>query len=767
MKDVMMKLKNEAIAYIFSCVLTYWMISINIEYFKLGSIIITIIINFLLFIGFLYCKSFKRYGIFFFSIGSFIYFFITFFIISLSSNYFGTRYLWWLLYGYSVADISIGYWIGSIMLFSYFFGGTVFYFTCIRFRIWVLLLLSMIVLTMHSTVDNVNVSFIFVLFLFSFFMVYLEYLKRSNMIDIYKKKGNYFDSLRSSICFILILFGVVLIIPKPEILPSNDFLDLIIYGTVRTIGGNPANLSLDNNYKINSLNTVSLLERRYINTGAAPIGEEVLFEVQSEEPLYLRTQSFDQYKNNCWYIGDKSLLSKRDINDEYFRRNVTKYNSIIDLLQKEENQKWLKEKYSETYEGLKHISQSQKDSRITICLNDFTMNVFLHPLGAYHIREIGNNSKIFMAESGICTLEDERLIGSDSVYSIDYISSNSSMNKREYKELYLTNKKDFNEKITYIQEHIPSLTTSESNTLSMIIKEMDDAYNYYTKLDESTSEKIYQLAEEITANKETDIEKALEIQNYFHTNDFIYTTNIPRMRRTNDYIEYFLFESKKGLCVQYATAMVLLSRAAGLPARYVEGFVVLEKDANTNKYLVRGEHAHAFPEVYIAGYGWMTFEPTVGMEEEDTSIIMALLNPIIDFFTQLPLYISLLFVAFLTIMIIMICFFDKIKERLWKNKVYKVTQNQAVELIFKRIISILKKIGLNKKGYETVGEYAARVYEISDIHMDEFVDIFNRSKYGIMKISTEEINNAVEICEQLKLFADKYKKNKKGVAKLS
>ncbi len=92
--------------------------------------------------------------------------------------------------------------------------------------------------------------------------------------------------------------------------------------------------------------------------------------------------------------------------------------------------------------------------------------------------------------------------------------------------------------------------------------------------------------------------------------------------------EYFLFESKTGICSDFADAYVLLARAAGLTARYAEGFVPQPSPENAGTYFIYSDNAHAYPEVYIPVAGWTRFEPTpagyIGSggggasEEEDT-----------------------------------------------------------------------------------------------------------------------------------------------------
>lgn len=76
------------------------------------------------------------------------------------------------------------------------------------------------------------------------------------------------------------------------------------------------------------------------------------------------------------------------------------------------------------------------------------------------------------------------------------------------------------------------------------------------------------------------------------------------------FLEYFLLEKQEGFCTYYATAFVLLARAEGFPARYVQGFCV--PMGNAKETAVYSSMAHAWPEVYVEGTGWIPFEPTPG-----------------------------------------------------------------------------------------------------------------------------------------------------------
>ncbi|MCI7766712.1 MAG: transglutaminase-like domain-containing protein [Oscillospiraceae bacterium] len=86
-----------------------------------------------------------------------------------------------------------------------------------------------------------------------------------------------------------------------------------------------------------------------------------------------------------------------------------------------------------------------------------------------------------------------------------------------------------------------------------------------------------------------------------------------------DFAQWFLTDNKKGSCTHFASAAVLLCRSMGIPARYCEGFVIkaedIEKFPETDGFTtvsVPDSRAHAWAEVYVNGFGWMSFESTPG-----------------------------------------------------------------------------------------------------------------------------------------------------------
>jgi transglutaminase-like putative cysteine protease len=88
-----------------------------------------------------------------------------------------------------------------------------------------------------------------------------------------------------------------------------------------------------------------------------------------------------------------------------------------------------------------------------------------------------------------------------------------------------------------------------------------------------------------------------------------YTLQTPRYR-SPDAVSELLFEHRAGYCEHFATALAVLLRLEGVPARYVTGFRVDEGDREGEHYLVRDEHAHAWVEAWVDGVGWIEADGT-------------------------------------------------------------------------------------------------------------------------------------------------------------
>lgn len=129
----------------------------------------------------------------------------------------------------------------------------------------------------------------------------------------------------------------------------------------------------------------------------------------------------------------------------------------------------------------------------------------------------------------------------------------------------------------------------------------------YLQLPESLPTSVSEQALQIVGDAETAFAKANALEAYFKENG-LYQLNPDPVPEGQDFVEHVL-ETQTGYCVYFATAMVVMARTLDIPARYVEGFY-LEKQADSSYYEARGYTAHAWAELYFAGFGWLPFDAT-------------------------------------------------------------------------------------------------------------------------------------------------------------
>ena len=133
----------------------------------------------------------------------------------------------------------------------------------------------------------------------------------------------------------------------------------------------------------------------------------------------------------------------------------------------------------------------------------------------------------------------------------------------------------------------------------------------YLQLPASLTPRMRELAHTIVddAHATNDYDRAAAIEAYLRKN-YTYSTHTTLAPAGREYMDYFLFDSKEGYCEHYSTAMVVLLRILGVPAREGTGFAPGEPNAAQTEWTIRESSAHAWPEVFFPSAGWVQFEPT-------------------------------------------------------------------------------------------------------------------------------------------------------------
>ena len=120
---------------------------------------------------------------------------------------------------------------------------------------------------------------------------------------------------------------------------------------------------------------------------------------------------------------------------------------------------------------------------------------------------------------------------------------------------------------------------------------------------------LYALTMNITHAAENPYDRAAAIADYLRAN-MRYSLDVEYPPVGRDFVSWFVLESKTGYCSYFASAMAVMGRIAGLPTRYVEGY--LARPDQSGSAVLTGEDAHAWAEVYFRGVGWVPFDATNG-----------------------------------------------------------------------------------------------------------------------------------------------------------
>ncbi|MDA1062142.1 MAG: transglutaminase-like domain-containing protein [Chloroflexi bacterium] len=133
----------------------------------------------------------------------------------------------------------------------------------------------------------------------------------------------------------------------------------------------------------------------------------------------------------------------------------------------------------------------------------------------------------------------------------------------------------------------------------------------YLQLPDSLPQRVRDLATEVAGATDIPYVAAFQIERYLRTN-YAFTLRVEDPPPRRDAVDFFLFDSRRGYFDHHASAMAVLLRSLGIPARVAVGFSIDSGafDEESQTYLLTEEDSWAWPEVYFPGLGWVEFNPT-------------------------------------------------------------------------------------------------------------------------------------------------------------
>jgi hypothetical protein len=267
--------------------------------------------------------------------------------------------------------------------------------------------------------------------------------------------------------------------------------------------------------------------------GAVTLDQFIAFRVQSDKQYYLKGISKDFYDGFAWVQSEKSYQLKTP------EKNM------------------VRSSFSEGFTG-----------EIT--------NLIIQPEGL-------KTSTMFTTNVFLSTDYPEGVIYYDDELNI--------INSILIREPYTVN---FN-KLNPIGENIKN-TRQERYFREAGITYYNDNFSKYLQVPDNVSPRIYDLVYNLVKGKKTTADKINAIKKYLNDN-YPYSLEVSQVPEGQEFLDYFLFTEKKGYCTYFATAVTIMCRIAGIPARYAEGFNMTSEKDTYGLYVVRNENAHAWSEV--------------------------------------------------------------------------------------------------------------------------------------------------------------------------
>ncbi len=529
----------------------------------------------------------------------------------------GVGFMQWLADDYEdgVAIDSVFYMLYLSIGGAAFFEVVNFYFVVARYRLGMLVVVSLIPCVVYAkAIADVKNGYVIALAGVNLVIAILR--KRyehavsltSDLEHLKKNKQGYIlQGMAFVVAFATLILLIASVIPKENDAKYYDtFEDTFLGGDTSTeLTGVSGNLG---DYSGDAGNYDGLSNRR-------------LYEVYGSEVTYLKRQNFDLYDfdRDRWTMSPEWAAAYYTQSIKNVEGQKLNLGTLRNALAKAEE---LSPGFAEKY-GIEDLIFNQYFVDRYISLNirslNFSAAYLIAPTGTYQINPSDDAEVSVSLDDGYVLQEGRH----DDNYQYEVLALGSLEKQHEWVNIggadftYEEAAELLDELIdilyeTYRNENVDLLAVIETGL--QFETELEKAMLYKEDMQENNEnipESIKKLALEITDGLDTEYEKALAIQNYFHDGKFIYDLSY---RAPDDSPEYFLFESKRGTCSDYASAYVLLARAAGLSVRYAEGYVATEQSGRAH-YYIKEKNSHAFPEVYIPMCGWMIFEPTSGIVE--------------------------------------------------------------------------------------------------------------------------------------------------------
>jgi transglutaminase-like protein len=618
----------------------------------------------------------------------------------------------WFITPQAAVDFNVWYTIAVFLIFMIFMNSVIYYFTRVRYRIFMQFLIMMIPFAIYGKeAETMPIVFIIMMSVgYILLMVYFRQLKDSGTVMVREKR----ETWKSVGIYAVIFASAAAFIPKPKVETDRTALETLI----------SAERFTDRLVSMLSVFRDTSSGGQYRNVD----NNTPLYYGLADEELHLKTATFSTYS----YATDSWHTEEYDTNSDGVYDNapinIAETGKLTEVIMLAAS---LDEDFAEKY-GLsefveKNLYIPEKNEVKLFSVYDRTQYAPI-PQFAEKLVETSSNEAMNVIETGLIQAEGkfERF----SVFTFQYSENtffNDDINKKIIDTIAVSDYDDLLLDASYILEN----GGEHMEEYSDFLYDEYRRFRSYGMLKEyGGNERIYELAMEITDGMESDYDKAKAIEMYFLQNGFVYDLNYVKSRSEN--AESFLFNTKRGVCFEYATAMVLLARAAGIPARYCEGYLMsepYEDDEFEANFVITPKTAHAFPELYIKGFGWMYFEPTIAQSEDSGKKITL---------AEALMIAGIIILAVLLMVFAFTKLYPVISHKLFVAGYGRKEPNKVITASMRRLCRIY---GIS--GVYTSHEAALKIKEVSGADVFALAVLFDKAVYGEAILNTKDRENAL------------------------
>ena len=315
----------------------------------------------------------------------------------------------------------------------------------------------------------------------------------------------------------------------------------------------------------------------------------------------------------------------------------------------------------------------------------------------------------------------------------------------------------------------------------------------YVSLPNTLPQRVKDLAKDITKDAKTPYERAQALESYLRSNYIYDTQTVPVPKDNQDFVDQFLFDSKRGYCDHFSSSMVVMARSLGMPARWVKGFTMGDPDLSWKsdvegeyKYVVKNKNAHSWPEIYFEKIGWVAFEPTATFNmqrnfKQDQETLAPIpvpstpekkrdKNETQDQTTKTSTTLEInwkavgMYAGYALLAALVVALFNRrrLLTAYYLRRAYKGDGDVVINAVA-RLFFVLEKLGWRRHSDMTLREYALHLSgnrEIGGREMVPLAKLFERVRYGQGNVGDKDRHQLLDLWTRLVRKAGRNKRRK-------